>query len=228
MTGVAALQMFGTRFIKRIVMAFFMALLLVGCSSMPSRARKLARYEPSMIELDTRLALEKDPEFEKDPTEALVMRRLRPGARILISLRGIPVEKDIQDVIDESGAVNLPHLGVTSLAGMTTSEAEKMIESAYVEGGIFRQVTVTIVSQEDEYYVRGEVRRSGRYPLSREMTVLQAIAAAGGFTDYADRKRIRVSRGSGSFRVSAKRVEQKKDKDPLVEPGDMIIVDQGW
>jgi polysaccharide export outer membrane protein len=151
-------------------------------------------------------------------------RTLRNGDRIAINLRGIPDPEEIQDIIDDRGYVNLPLIGEIKLAGMATSVAEKMIERAYVKGGYYRKINVTVVTQDGEYFVRGEVKAVGRYPLSGDLTLLQAITAAGGYTDFAKITKIKIIRGKEVLVFDGKRIEQRKDTDPLVKPDDIVII----
>lgn len=68
-------------------------------------------------------------------------------------------------------------------------------------------------------HVFGEVRSPGEYPLRRHATVLQVLAVAGGLTDRASKKEVRILRST-----SGKTVELKVRLDAAVEPGDVIIV----
>lgn len=149
---------------------------------------------------------------------------LRKGDRLLIYLRGIPEPEDIRDVIDDVGSVNLPFIGNMRIAGRTTSEAESLIESAYVKDGYYTKINVIIVAQEDEYFVRGEVKAEGRYPMYGDLTLVQAVTSAGGYTDYANRRKIKIIRGEQSLVFDATKIEKQEVSDPLVKPGDIIVV----
>ena len=122
----------------------------------------------------------------------------------------------------------MPFLGEVNVDGKTISEAERMIESLYIDGGYYRKITVIIVAQDEEFFIQGEVQRQGRYPISGEITLLQAIAMAGGFTDFAKETRIEVRRGDKVLIFNAKRIRELKDKDPVIKPRDNIIVGRRW
>ena len=85
-----------------------------------------------------------------------------------------------------------------------------------------------VVAQEDEYFLQGEVRRPDRYPLSRAMTLLQAVTAAGGFTDFALRSEVKILRRESVLLFDAKKIEKMLDKDPIIKPGDIIVVQRRW
>ena len=75
------------------------------------------------------------------------------------------------------------------------------------------------------FYVEGEVKLSGRLPYGGEMTVLRAITTAGGFTDFAQRKKIHLRRATGQ-KITVNWYDASKDpsKDPHVFPNDLISV----
>ena len=149
---------------------------------------------------------------------------LNRGDILTISLMGIPTPQDVHDVIDGLGNITLPLIGKLRVEGMTTAEAEALIEKLYIDGGFYTKIDVIVVAQEGEYFVRGEVKHEGKFAVRRELTLLQAIAEAGGFTDYAKTSEVRVIRGSQESRYNTVRIEDRKEKDPLVKAGDIVIV----
>lgn len=152
------------------------------------------------------------------------LRTLRRGDKLMIYLRGIPQSEDLGYVVDDAGNINLPLIGSVTVDGKTTAEAERLVERTYVDGGYYQHINVIVVTQEEEYFVRGEVKREGRYPLSGDLTLLQAVATAGGYTDYAKLSRIEVKRGDEVLFFDASRIEKTLDRDPLIKPGDIIVV----
>lgn len=152
-------------------------------------------------------------------------RRLRAGDRVVILLRGIQPPAEIAVEIDDTGCVSLEHIGQVVIAGLTSSEAARRIETAFVKGEYYKKISVTIVSERDEYYVSGEVRNPGKFPLSRGTTLTMAIAAAGGYTDYAKPSKVRIIRGREVLHVDATMAEKRQAPDPLIQRGDTIIVD---
>jgi polysaccharide export outer membrane protein len=149
-------------------------------------------------------------------------RTLRRGDMVTVHLRAIPSPEDIQEILDDKGCVTLTYIGQIRLEGMTTSEAEAAIEKAYIDGQFYPKIDAIVVAEAEEYFVRGEVARPGRYPLMRDMTLLQALAAAGGYTDFASAK-IRVFRGTQALDFNVKRIERGSSGNPLVKPGDIIV-----
>lgn len=162
-------------------------------------------------------------DLDTDPSRRSGSRVIRRGDTLVVGLRGIPKREDVREVVDEKGSITMPLLGTMKLDGMTTGEAETAIQKAYIQGGYYRSLDIIVVAERDVYYVRGEVTRQGRYALTSEITLLQAIAAAGGYTDYA-RSTVKVIRGKSSLTFNVRRIEKRKEKDPLIEPGDIIVI----
>lgn len=91
-----------------------------------------------------------------------------------------------------------------------------------------RDGDVLTVTEPAYVFIQGEVRRPGRLPLTPSMTVLQAIAMSEGLTDWANKKDVRILRTIGQEtmeeEVNLKKVEERKSADPLLKPGDVILV----
>lgn len=111
-----------------------------------------------------------------------------------------------------------------TVAGKSCSQAQKDIEAEYIGQKIYKMVTVIIVPPESEYSVSGEMLRPGPYPLTRNQTVLQALARAGRYTDYADQSRVFLIRGNDRIEISLDDIRKGKQRDVVVIPGDVIEV----
>lgn len=149
---------------------------------------------------------------------------LRKGDRITVYLKGIPREEEIQTMINDLGEITLSLVKTVKVEGLTWPEAEKLIQKKYVEGEFYKEVTVIIVGQAGEYYVSGEVLKPGEFMLSGEMHLTQAIMKAGGYTDFANKKKIRVVRGQEKQEYNCEKIEQREADDPLLKTGDQIYV----
>ena len=154
------------------------------------------------------------------------VRGLRNGDKIGISLLGIPTPYSGNDEIDENGSINLPLIGNQKISGLTTAEAELAIENAYIDKQIFKQINAVIVAESEEYYVRGEVRQPGKYPLTTGTTLLRAVVSAGGYTEFAQPRKITIKRGDKVETYDTKRIESLQDPDPVINPDDIIVVDR--
>jgi len=219
-----------------------------GClSTRPGPGKRLARYHPETThrspwiwtESGTAAAAGPGPVMRgihqaqtntagvgvpPEGSSGTMTRVLKRGDKVVIALRDIPVPDEIKDEVDAGGTVNLPLIGIVKLEGKTTAEAEDLIEKMYIEGDYYRKISAIVMAEEDEYFVQGEVKREGRYPLTRDLSLLRAIVTAGGYTDFAKKSQVKVIRGNEVLTVDTNKIEERKEKDPLIKPGDIIVV----
>jgi len=121
---------------------------------------------------------------------------LGPNDRIRVKVYG---EQDItgEYEIDSAGSVSIPLAGHVKAAGLTTRQVERGIAAA-LSKGIVRDPRVNVeVAAYRPYYILGEVKKSGEYPYRNGLTVLDAVASAGGFTYRANEGKVYLRR-SGS------------------------------
>jgi len=131
-----------------------------------------------------------------------------------------PVDCQIRD----DGSVTLILNQTFQAAGKTIGEFEKEIRARYVPK-FYVNMTPTVKSQERFFVVGGEVRQPNRYVYLSKMTVLRAIDSAGGFTDFARRSRVTITRASGKqITVNCVRALEHPELDLDVFPGDKITV----
>jgi polysaccharide biosynthesis/export protein len=128
------------------------------------------------------------------------------------------------------GKITLPLLGDIVAVGMTPIELRDRISTSLKEY-ITNPVVTVIVNEAtpQTVFVMGEVNKPGTVTLNGPMTVLQALAMAGGVTEWAKTKDIRVLRkGAGGTQQSiafAYKDAMKGQGTPIyLQPGDMIVV----
>ena len=155
--------------------------------------------------------------------------RLKVGDGIQIFLRGIPGGEAIEDVIDEAGMVTLPFINEILAAGLTASELERNVRQTYLDQDIYRNITVNVVVPTRYYFIQGEVRAPGRFQIMSATRVSQAIAASGGYTEYASGKVVVKRQGKIVKEIrNSRRLERTPDDDLLLEPDDVIEVLRSW
>jgi polysaccharide biosynthesis/export protein len=134
--------------------------------------------------------------------------------------------------IRPDGKITLPLVGDIAAAGRTSVELRDAIAGALQEYIAKPVVTVIVTETTPQVlYVTGEVNKPGALPIANgQMSILQAIAMAGGFTDFANKKDIRVLRkganGMQTLRFNYKEAlddESRREPLPLL-PGDTVIV----
>ncbi|NQU40439.1 MAG: SLBB domain-containing protein [Lentisphaerae bacterium] len=238
-----------SRVTRRGAVLLALAMILVGgCTTHPGADQRLARYTPDDAGRRpwewsrTTSAVAPDAAAETNASLQLVLAAesvngeplstggamLRRGDALVVSLKGIPRPEEFREEVDGTGSITLPLVGRIQIAGMLTSEAEDAIEQAYIDGKFYTKINVILVAEAGFYYVRGEVQRSGRYPVSGDITLIQAISTAGGYTDFAKPSRIKVIRNGEDMTFNADRIEDDKDTDPGIVANDTIIVPKRW
>ena len=137
--------------------------------------------------------------------------------------RSIPVRSD--------GKISLPLVGEVQASGLTPLKLEKDIAEKLKSYISEPEVTVMVQQvNSQKFNVLGQVLRPGTYVIANSPTVLDAIALAGGFRDFAKKKSIYVLRhgASGESRLpfNYKEVSQGKNmaQNIKLQPGDTIIV----
>lgn len=151
--------------------------------------------------------------------------RFAVGDLIRITFSGASFEiPPHEERIKEDGTITLPLIGSVQAAGKTQGELQREITDRYVPD-YYRRLTATIISDQRVYFVSGQVRQPGRQVYIGATTVLKAITSSGGFTDFADRKRVVLTRADGRRQdVDCIRAAQDAAMDPAVFPGDRIDV----
>jgi polysaccharide biosynthesis/export protein VpsN len=129
-----------------------------------------------------------------------------------------------EERIKEDGTITLPLIGAVQAAGKSQGELQREITERYVPD-FYRRLTVTISSDQRVYFVSGQVRQPGRQVYIGATSVLKAITSSGGFTDFADRKRVVLTRADNRRQViDCIRAAEDASLDPSVFPGDRIEV----
>ena len=141
---------------------------------------------------------------------------------------------DSSGQLDQSGSLSIPLIGSVRLQGLTTTAAEKLIESKLLDGYLVRpQVTVRITQRVVKTVsVVGEARQAGVFTLpgDRPLSLTEVIAMAGGPTDIADKKKISLKRGStGKIQIiNLKDILNGRAQDVVLGAGDIINIPEGW
>jgi len=120
--------------------------------------------------------------------------------------------------------ITLPLIGSIQAAGKTIGQLQQEITERYVPK-YYKRLNVTIASEMRFFVVIGEVRKEDRHQFAGEMTVLKAIAAAGGFTDFAKRTKVQVTRANGKkITVDCNKAQKDPSVDVAIYPDDKIYV----
>lgn len=153
---------------------------------------------------------------------------LRAGDRIRVVYNDIPDKPEpVEFQIPEGDGELTLYLGVrVKCAGKKVPQLEVEIQHAYIEEkGLFRRITVNIERVGQTVSVGGEVREPGNVAWVAGMTVVSAINAAKGMTDYAAKARVVLIRSTKTVtKVDVNGAKEDPAKDLKVYPGDKIEV----
>ncbi|MEX1111661.1 MAG: polysaccharide biosynthesis/export family protein [Chthoniobacterales bacterium] len=158
----------------------------------------------------------------------------RNGDTIELRIGGVPAE-ETQLVtgaytVDGDGFINLAHIGKVRASGLSQAALQSAVEAAYRSGEVYTNPTITVTIPATQRFVNvsGDVRQPRRVEYTPDLTVLGAISAAGGFTDYADQRKVRLLRKGRAQIVDIKAVRSDPSLDIILLPGDHIEVPQSF
>jgi protein involved in polysaccharide export with SLBB domain len=152
---------------------------------------------------------------------------IRIGDKITVRLTGVPTDESyINEIqVPESGDITLPDLKRSfHAAGSLPGQLANEITEAYKADQIYTNPNVTVIPEDRFVSINGDVRSPMRPIYTPDLTLLGAIAAAGGFDEYADKHHVRIVRGTQVIVVDAATASRVAGTDPLVYPGDQITV----
>ena len=152
---------------------------------------------------------------------------LYPGYKITIIFSGIPnPPPKHEEKIRDDGYITPPYLGRPVMAaGKTVGQLQDELQKAYVPDYFARALTVTVKTEDLFFFVTGEVKSPGQKPYLSAMTVLSAIQAAGGFTEFASKRNVQIIRvGNQIETVNCDRAIKNPKLDKPIFPGDKVFV----
>lgn len=125
--------------------------------------------------------------------------------------------------VSGNGVVAMPLVGDVPAVGLTARELEAALTSRYAAGYLNNPKIAVEVFDFRPYSILGEVQRPGRYQTSEGLTLLSAVAAAGGYTYRANTKQVFLRRAGDT----AER-QVTLDRDFPIQPGDVIRVGERY
>lgn len=130
--------------------------------------------------------------------------QIQPGRAIQITISGVPAEEksrfDPIYPVSETGMINMPFIGPVRAAGLRSEQLASALEGRYKAAGIYTNPTFQVIDssakrlEEQVVVVGGQVRSPGPKPYNRNLTLWQAIQAAGGATEFGSMKRVKLLR----------------------------------
>jgi polysaccharide biosynthesis/export protein len=134
-------------------------------------------------------------------------------------------------IVTPDGKISFPLIGEIEAQGKTVTELRRQISDKLLNFVTAPEVTVIVKeSRSRAVYAIGKVRRPGPYPLVADMTVIQALSAAGGLAEWADEKNITIIRREEGKETQLKfnykdfTRGRNVEQNILLQPGDTILV----
>jgi polysaccharide export outer membrane protein len=145
--------------------------------------------------------------------------RLMVGDKVRVTQYDVASETG-EYTVDPAGAIIVPPLAPLVVAGLTPNAAARLIEKKFTEGGLLRAPRITLeVTAYGPIFVLGEVARPGEFVYKPGMSLLAAVAAAGGYTYRADKSRVFIRRSGDALETV-----YDLTADLVVMPGDVVRV----
>lgn len=143
---------------------------------------------------------------------------LGPGDKVRVTVYG---EESLSGefFVSGTGLMSLPLIGEIKVGGMTVGQFQTAVQDKLKDGYLKDPRVSAEVLTFRPFYILGEVEKPGTYPYTSGLTVLNAVATAGGFTYRADKKSVYIKRNGDTS-------ENKGELKPstLVSPGDTIRI----
>jgi protein involved in polysaccharide export with SLBB domain len=157
---------------------------------------------------------------------------LGPGDLVEVRVFQEPDHSGIWRVSPE-GTVDYPLCGKVALAGKTSSTAADTLRECLSR--YLRRPNVSVLIREynsKKIFVFGEVQKPGTFPYEGEMSIIQAITLAGGFTRTAAQNSTNVTRivegQERKIRVPVEDIGVGRQKNFLLQPGDIVFVPESF
>lgn len=132
-----------------------------------------------------------------------------------------------QFVVRPDGRITLPLAGELTVNELTPAEVQQKVADLYGKFVNKPEVSVSLARVgSKKYYLVGMVLRTGTFPLVVPTTVLEAINSAGGFQEFANKKKIVILRGNERLKFNYEEVIKGKNmaQNIQIQNGDHIIV----
>lgn len=154
------------------------------------------------------------------PQMAAELYRLGPGDKLRVLVNGA-AELSTDYGVSSGGTLAMPLLGQVPANGKTPDQLAAAIRTALISRGLFRDPSVAVeVIAYRPVFVLGEVQHPGQFAYLPGMTVLTAVAVAGGFTYRAVKSEFSVTRTTSAKAA----VEASAGRNAVLQPGDVLTV----
>jgi polysaccharide export outer membrane protein len=172
-----------------------------------------------------------DPPPSEYPTQQVYVEDTTLGAGDMFEVR-VFRQDDMTGTysVSAEGTISFPLVGVVAVAGKTPAEVERELRERLADGYLQDpQVSVLVKEYKSKKIsVFGQVREPGTLAYTESMTVVEAVAQAGGFTDMARKNAVTVTRAVGQdktrFTVPVEDIGEGQADNFYLRPGDVVFV----
>ena len=226
--------MYNYRFIINMIIAYAICLLAIICSSCSYKQNQVL-FEGKTAR-DTSMAYAVVPVYKIESQDILQIRNLQninyvvenasPSGSNSSSISSQPQNYQVE----ENGNVALPVIGRVKVAGLSQMEAEKKIEDLY-GNTVLKDPIIELKIVSLKVTLLGEVKTPGNYPLVSDKTnLVDLLGQAGGFTEKADEKEIKIIRGGvlnpQITMIDLSNLKAVSNPDIILQNHDIIYVSQ--
>jgi polysaccharide biosynthesis/export protein VpsN len=126
-------------------------------------------------------------------------------------------------LISDDGKINFPLIGNINVSGKTTKEVQRLVHNG-LKGDYLLNPSVQVdIMTYRPFYIHGEVKKPGAYAYQPGLTVDQAVALGGGFTERASTSKIYIEKA-----LDNKPQKKNVSLTYVVSPGDTITIEQSF
>ena len=198
-----------------------------GCKTGGAGSMDSGTPDPSQAKFATTIPIERTNNVTDPSGTSERLDLLHVGDVLTIELTDTAVAfTPREEKIKEDGTVTLIEGKTFVAAGKTRGQLEQEVHDYYVPN-FYLKMTVSIRQKEQTqfYYVRGEVRQPNRQIYISRIRLLQAIASAGDFTDFARKQKVLLTRADGhKVLINCNKARRDPTLNLEILPGDIIDV----
>ncbi|HZY39225.1 MAG TPA: polysaccharide biosynthesis/export family protein [Mucilaginibacter sp.] len=223
---------------QKLTYAFFIFVVIFTCSSCSNKQYQVLFQQKKALSADTGAAKKAVAVevYRIQPQDLLQIRNLQ-DTKFITNLTpvssntsgGNASQGEVFQVAADS-AVDLPAIGKTKVVGLTRVDAQKLIQDLYAKVLLVNPIIeLKIINL--KVTILGEIKGQANYPLVKDKTTLvELIGEAGGLTDRANEKDIKIIRGSEQnpkvIHVDLSDIRTISDPQSLLQSGDIVYVSE--
>lgn len=166
------------------------------------------------------------------PYDPHAATRFGPGDVFEVRLLGEP---DVSGVyrIAPDGTLDFPFCGRMKVDGMISSEVSSTLTACLKDGKYFKDPQLVVIAREvganRKVFIYGNVQKAGPYPFIDNMSIIEAIALAGGFSQFAGQNQVNVIRSGKDgqeqkYKIAVQDIGLGRTPNFLLRPGDIVYV----